>query len=649
MFNIRDLILVCVATAGLVFVLGCPGQPPVPDDTGEDDDTSGRCTPGVCDDDDPCTNDSCNVDTGECEHTDKCNDCDPCTSDECRNGYCYNTELDCDDGDLCTLDECIDGYCYNTELDCSDGDPCTADSCLGGGCLHHYVCGGEKAIDEQESVPCSPPPCGPIQGPLQTLVVSKWTKSEITYQLDFGANAAETTCVAELYEEAARAWSEHIPMNIRRARPGETIDIRVVLCKQNDLDHACDALTGEDGTRFAGEATFPNHDMPVTQLIALPDDLDNQIVQDVLLAVILHELGHNLGLLHSDVPDAIMYPVIALEDVAAGVELHADDITRIQDLYGDRAGTLDPVEPTLPVIPSDPDCVLPDPNGPDRDEDGLADTFEELVVRTDPDDPDTDGDGLLDGCEIQFGLDPNNPDGDEDGWPDRVEVIEGTPARTPVICHASDELAGDERAVFLEAAYFDELGFEEGAPVRISNLRNGCSANDITIRRAADPNCTVRMPRSIREELCIFQLSVAVPLRTCGMTAPVVLDDFEREISVLFTDDRGTQVDYVEREGSLLLQVLWSLDGFEDYKFVVVRVPQSHDVGPGQTLVADIWVDRPQVIEVGAKSSPPSTIAILPVATAILRRACSGLTICASKPLQKSSTTSNAESIPPLQ
>lgn len=444
------------------------------------------------------------------------------------------------------------------------------------------------------------------------IVISKWTTDKIKYWLESGPDVQETDTVAELYALAVHAWSEHIPLEFEAALSLETADIAVQLCPVGSDESPCDRLTDEDGTHYAGEATFPNGDSQVAQLIAVPADLKDRVERNALLAVILHELGHSLGLPHSVDPEAIMYPLIRTDQVATEVELGADDIARIQDLYGDRARTREPIEITLPEIPLDPDCVLPDPNGPDRDQDGLADAFEELVTLTNPDDRDTDGDGLVDGCEIKFGLDPNNPDGDEDGRLDRLEVSEGTPARTPVICHASDELAGGERVVFLDAAYFDELGLEEGELLRISNLRNGCSVHDVTIRTATDPNCTVRMPRSIREELCIFQLSVAVPLRICGMTAPVVLDDFEREASVLFTDGRGTRVDYIGGEGSRVLQAVWSLDGFEDFKFVVDRVLQSQDVGPGKSLVADIWVDRPQVIEVGTKSDVSD---VLPVVT----------------------------------
>src|SRR5207249_3654800 len=48
-----------------------------------------------------------------------------------------------------------------------------------------------------------------------------------------------------------------------------------------------------------------------------------------LYSVTLHELGHALGLGHSDLPSAVMYPYYKMS-----TKLSADDIAGIQALYG---------------------------------------------------------------------------------------------------------------------------------------------------------------------------------------------------------------------------------------------------------------------------------------------------------------------------
>ena len=98
---------------------------------------TGACSapePVVCDDQNPCTEDSCDSETG-CLYTNTdapCDDGSPCTSgDVCSDGECSGEALACDDGDACTLGACdeVSGECVYTDLDCDDEDLCTADLC----------------------------------------------------------------------------------------------------------------------------------------------------------------------------------------------------------------------------------------------------------------------------------------------------------------------------------------------------------------------------------------------------------------------------------------------------------------------------------------------------------------------------------------
>ncbi|MFH1109703.1 MAG: calcium-binding protein [Planctomycetota bacterium] len=103
-----------------------------------------------CNDDDPCTTDTCVVAAdateGECANTDieclegqecdggtcktpcdaadECDDDDACTDDACTDGFCGNTNntAACDDDDACTEDDvCAEGVCAGTALVCDDG------------------------------------------------------------------------------------------------------------------------------------------------------------------------------------------------------------------------------------------------------------------------------------------------------------------------------------------------------------------------------------------------------------------------------------------------------------------------------------------------------------------------------------------------
>jgi hypothetical protein len=133
----------------------------------------GKCQSGPpisCLDDNPCTDDLCDAETG-CLHTANkapCNDGNACTlGDKCSGGLCLGGQPSaCDDGDLCNGVETCDPLagcqagqplpcddknpCNGLEIcqpfqgcktvgsgSCDDGNPCTDDSCDGQqGCLH---------------------------------------------------------------------------------------------------------------------------------------------------------------------------------------------------------------------------------------------------------------------------------------------------------------------------------------------------------------------------------------------------------------------------------------------------------------------------------------------------------------------------------
>lgn len=89
----------------------------------------------ACDDSNPCTDDTCDPNTGDCVYTDNsdpCDDGDACTSgDTCTGGVCAGSTVFCDDLDVCTIDTCNPAtgcvYTPNPGASCDDGDGCTLD------------------------------------------------------------------------------------------------------------------------------------------------------------------------------------------------------------------------------------------------------------------------------------------------------------------------------------------------------------------------------------------------------------------------------------------------------------------------------------------------------------------------------------------
>jgi hypothetical protein len=133
-----------------------PGTPPVCDDL--NDCTDDQCDPAVgcvfvnnngnfCSDYNACNGEEWCLD-GECQDGDPpvCDDENDCTDDSCDpDSGCVFTpnSAPCDDGQTCTVsDQCLDTQCTGDPIDCNDGDPCTDALCeQDTGCLYGPVTG----------------------------------------------------------------------------------------------------------------------------------------------------------------------------------------------------------------------------------------------------------------------------------------------------------------------------------------------------------------------------------------------------------------------------------------------------------------------------------------------------------------------------
>jgi len=89
----------------------------------------------VCDDLNPCTADVCVGASGACKFSPldglKCDDGNFCTvGDACTAAAkCQGVGKSCDDGNLCTNDGCFNNNCTYSAITCNDNNPCTTDGC----------------------------------------------------------------------------------------------------------------------------------------------------------------------------------------------------------------------------------------------------------------------------------------------------------------------------------------------------------------------------------------------------------------------------------------------------------------------------------------------------------------------------------------
>lgn len=97
-----------------------------------------KCLDVVCDDKVDCTKDTCNPETGACQHESVdalCGEGQKCLASPEGNvaeAGCVacTVNADCDDNNACTADTCgLFGKCYNDVQGCADGNSCTEDVC----------------------------------------------------------------------------------------------------------------------------------------------------------------------------------------------------------------------------------------------------------------------------------------------------------------------------------------------------------------------------------------------------------------------------------------------------------------------------------------------------------------------------------------
>jgi alpha-tubulin suppressor-like RCC1 family protein len=131
---------------------------------------NGTCQSGApvnCNDNNLCTNDICNKETGLCSNENNaapCDDSDACTTgDVCAEGACTGPiPAPIDDNNPCTDDSCdpATGVVYaNNTSSCDDGNVCTAeDKCSGG------LCSGGLPIICNDNNSCTADSCDPAAG-----------------------------------------------------------------------------------------------------------------------------------------------------------------------------------------------------------------------------------------------------------------------------------------------------------------------------------------------------------------------------------------------------------------------------------------------------------------------------------------------------
>ena len=299
--------------------------------------------------------------------------------------------------------------------------------------------------------------------------ISQWNKLEIAFFFINGTNKLQDE--QDAIRQAFELWAQETPLTFTE------------VSNRADADIVIGWRTGEhgDGDPFDGpgdvlaHASFPNPYDDRQVFLHFDDDerwvnSDSQNVD--LLTVAAHEIGHTLGLAHSNDPNALMFPSYS----GPHRFLDNDDIAGAQSLYGVASAP----QPAPNVPPND--ATPPPSANKDTDQDGISDRDEILVTGTDPKNSDSDNDGLNDGVEVVNRMNPLDADMDKDGVSDGQEIANGTNPVFPDQADISPQLEKEvseflTRAIELQIEAYQKGDASIASPIMAGNILDNLFAD----------------------------------------------------------------------------------------------------------------------------------------------------------------------------
>lgn len=295
----------------------------------------------------------------------------------------------------------------------------------------------------------------------QYQAISQWNTLDLSYYFINGTEKLEGDTERDVVRQAFELWTAQTALTFTEAASESDANIVIGWASR---DHG-------DGDAFDGpgdvlaHASFPNPYDDRQVFLHFDDDerwVNSNTSNVDLLTVAAHEIGHTLGLAHSNDPGALMFPSYDGPRRFLG----DDDIAGIQELYG-MASAPQPA-PDVPANEAPPPA-----SGGDQDQDGISDQDETLITGTDPNNSDSDSDGLSDGIEVQNRMNPIDPDMDKDGVSDGQEVAQGTDPLFPEQSDISPQLEEDVSEFLTTAIELEIEAYRTGSARVAASIMTG--------------------------------------------------------------------------------------------------------------------------------------------------------------------------------
>lgn len=175
-----------------------------------------------------------------------------------------------------------------------------------------------------------------LQSGVAFATTCSWNQTELTYAFDTGTNDVAGDAEFQAVRNAFQTWASVIQLTFREVGEGDNPNVLIGWRPANDPD-----LNMQGGT--LAHADFPPGCSVVTNTLPKPvhfDDTEHAWTIGAapgafdVESVALHEIGHILGLAHTNVSGAVMFPSISPNTTVRN--LAQDDIQGIQQLYPAR-------------------------------------------------------------------------------------------------------------------------------------------------------------------------------------------------------------------------------------------------------------------------------------------------------------------------